>query len=190
MAPTTLPSLTLFTGVAKAPGTALPGDNTWSKYPSGALSMLARYDLAYRDQYHAFAVAPPPPPPPAPPLAQAPAQPPKSQADPDPETPPALFSPRNDNAPCGADLATNGFDKVWMRATRKSALAALDRRDMLLIKDTATRLTGVFGEIDYASGGVVLDTRVQVPTAGAPPARIGAWSLAAVEGLEVVEAVC
>lgn len=172
MAITTLPSLTLFPGQKGTPGLAA---GKWSVYPlSGEVTAMARHDIALCDQFHALSVAP-------------------TKPEPGQEAPPplALFAPRTDNAPYG-DAATNGYDLVWTELSRKAGLAALDRRDMLAVKDGKASLAGVFGETSYSITNVQFDLSVGVARAQEGQAkdailavtRIGGWSLQGVTGVE------
>ncbi|MER9489611.1 hypothetical protein NKI50_27160 [Mesorhizobium sp. M0563] len=168
MAVTTLPSLTLFPGQKGTPGLAA---GQWSTYPvAGAVTAVARHDIALRDQFHALSVAPTKPEPgkeAAPPLA--------------------LFTPRTDNAPYG-DRVTNGYDLVWTELSRKAGLAALDRRDMLAINAGKPSLAGVFGETTYTIADVQFDFSVDVVREEGGQAnavtQIGRWSLEGVTGVE------
>lgn len=181
MAVTTLPSMTLFVGMA-AP-IAKPGPKELAAPGSGEIELGAdwagvstrvaaelRHDIALRDEHNAFARAPgPTPAAPATPDENA-----KRQAErplpPDPE-----FSPLPGNGPHGtvADsdgrLPGNGWDCVWRFLNQRAALAALDRRSMLNKGDKAYALTGVFGGTDFAlapKDGVMVDTRTAITTAG------------------------
>jgi hypothetical protein len=174
MAITTLPSLTLF------PGTSVAGSvstlDVWSSYNSpDDTGVVARHDIALRDQFSALSVAPVKP-------------------QPGEEEPPqlAVFRPRPDNAPIGIATwsgdATNGYDHVWSQLSRKAGLAALDRRDLLKVEDKEVRLTGVFGELDYKvqppTFSFDIDFIVDKSGIATGLAAIGEWSLGKVDGLK------
>ncbi|NKK95782.1 hypothetical protein GFL95_32020 [Rhizobium leguminosarum bv. viciae] len=176
MAVTTMPSLTLFPGQKVSGSLAAP--TPWSSYnaPDG-VAVVARHDIALRDQFHALSVAPVKPQP---------------GAD---ETPPlAVFRPRIDNGPTGTG-ETNGYDLVWTELSRKLGLAALDRRDMLRIDDKGTWLTGVFGEIHYAVATTSFNFEINLESVKVRQGRavktipvavtsLGDWSLQRIQGLE------
>lgn len=132
MAVLTLPSVTLFAGTA-ARLQDVKQPNLWSALVA-PVHFVLRSDLSVRDEHYGFARAPGP--------AQS-ARPEQNESEP-------VFSPLPDNGP-GVNGVSNGWDRVWRSLQRKTALAALDRREMLARTNKVLpyTLTGVFGNTDY-----------------------------------------
>jgi hypothetical protein len=150
MAVLTLPSVTLFAGTtARLQDVKQPSQ--WSALPT-PVHIVLRSDLSLRDEHYGFARAPGP--------SQS-ARTEKKESDPPPQSEP-VFSPLPDNGP-GVNGVTNGWDRVWRSLQRKTALAALDRREMLARTSKALpyTLTGVFGNTDYdiKDQGIGVDLR-------------------------------
>lgn len=167
MAVTTLPSLTLFAGLAdNRDGSWLPADisGDWAGL-STAVTAELRHDIALRDEHMA--------------MARAPGKAVEAKASqltnpiPEPVVTDARFTPIDNNGPDTAPARhtlLNGWPEVWQQMNRRAALAALDGRDMVNRIDNKHRLVGVFGEVDYELTHISLDlrTRIHAPSNDSP----------------------
>lgn len=162
MAVTTLPSVTLHPGMDTGPGLAGAGWNSLA-----AARIQVRHDIALADEANAFAVPPPPPPPPAAAAGTPGAVP--------AEPPPIRFAPQPDNGP-GRDGKVAA--EVWRALERKAALAALDRRDLVVGDKVGgggkAALTGLW--LKPAEGMLGFDPAVTATAGGL--GAVGAWSFA------------